>query len=110
MCFRNLFQDIPASLPAELIETIAQSDTMRIERIVSRGHASDPDVWYDQDTHEFVLLLQGQANLQFAQDDGILTLKPGDYLIIPAHQRHRVDWTDPEHDTVWLTVHYQGTL
>ncbi len=107
MPVRNLFQDIPASLPIELIETIAQSATLRIERIVSRGHASAPDAWYDQDTHEFVLLLQGQARLQYEQDKRILTLKMGDYLIIEAHQRHRVDWTDPERDTLWLAVHYK---
>jgi len=103
---KNLFQDIPPSLPTELIETIAGSDSVHIERIVSQGHTCAPDAWYDQDTHEFVLLLQGQARLQFAENDTFVTLKPGDYLSIPAHQRHRVDWTDTEHDTVWLTVHY----
>lgn len=105
---KNLFQDIPSALPLELIETLTQSDTVRVERIVSRGHASDPDAWYDQDRHEFVLLLRGQARLQFAPDKRSLTLKPGDYLVIEAHQQHRVDWTDPGHDTVWLTVHYSG--
>ncbi len=103
---KNLFQDIPSSLPTELIETIAGSDSVRIERIISRGQTSAPHAWYDQDTDEFVLLLQGRARLQFAENDVVLTLKPGDYLSIPAHQRHRVDWTDPEHDTVWLTVHH----
>ena len=104
---KNLFQDIPSSLPTELIETIAGSDAVRIERIISQGHTCAPDTWYDQDTHEFVLLLRGQARLQFAGDDTLVTLKPGDHLTIPAHQRHRVDWTDPEHDTVWLTVHFE---
>ena len=104
---KNLFQDIPLSLPAELIETIAESDAVRIERIVSRDHACAPDAWYDQDAHEFVLLLQGRARIQFAENDTFVTLKPGDYLNISAHQRHRVDWTDPEHDTVWLTVHHE---
>ena len=107
MPVKNLFQDIPSSLPTEVIETIAGSDSVRIERIISRGHAGAAHAWYDQDTHEFVVLLQGQARLQFAEDDTLVTLKPGDYLNIPAHQRHRVDWTDPEHDTVWLTVHHE---
>ena len=107
MPLKNLFQDIPVDLPAELIETIAQTESLRIERIISRGHKSDPDAWYDQDTHEFVLLLQGRARLQFAEDNTCASLRPGDYLVIPAHQQHRVDWTSPEHDTVWLTVHYK---
>jgi cupin 2 domain-containing protein len=102
---KNLFHNIPASLPDELIETIGGSDAMRIERIVSRGHTSAPNAWYDQDTDEFVVLLQGRARLQFAGRDTLISLNPGDYLSIPAHQRHRVAWTDPEHDTVWLTVH-----
>jgi cupin 2 domain-containing protein len=106
-CPKNLFQDIPSSLPTELTEIIAGSDSVRIERIISRGHTCAPDAWYDQDTHEFVLLLQGRARLQFVGNDTLMSLKPGDYLFIPAHQRHRVDWTDPEHDTVWLTVHYE---
>jgi cupin 2 domain-containing protein len=104
---KNLFHDIPSSLPAELIETLAESDAVRIERIISRAHTSPPDAWYDQDTHEFVVLLQGRARLQFADSDTLVSLNPGDYLSIPAHQQHRVDWTDPEHDTVWLTVHYK---
>jgi len=103
----NLFHDIPSHLPTELIEIISGSDAVRIERIISRGHTSAPDAWYDQDNHEFVVLLQGRARLQFAGSDALVSLKPGDYLCIPAHQRHRVDWTDPEHDTVWLAVHYK---
>ena len=110
MDLENLFQDIPCDLPAELIETIAGSESVRIERIVSRGHQSAPDAWYDQDTAEFVLLLQGQARLQFAEDNTFVSLKPGDYLTIAAHQQHRVDWTDPAQDTVWLTVHYKEGL
>lgn len=110
MAHKNLFQDIPSDLPTELIETIAGSDSLRVERIVSRGHASAPNAWYDQDTDEFVLLLQGQARLQFADNNSVVALKPGDYLTIPAHQRHRVDWTDPARDTVWLTVHYKEGL
>ena len=110
MPLKNLFQDIPVHLPAELAETIVQSDSLRIERIISRGHQSDPDAWYDQDTHEFVLLLQGQARLQFAKDNTCVSLKPGDYLDISAHQQHRVDWTDPQQDNVWLTVHFKGEV
>ena len=80
---------------------------MRIERIVSRGHASPPDFWYDQDWHEFVLLMSGRARLELADGAPVVELEPGDWLDIKAHVRHRVDWTDPEQDTVWLAVHYR---
>ncbi len=70
-----------------------------------RGHASPDDVWYDQDRNEWVLLAQGAARLVF--DDGReVDMKPGDWLEIPAHQKHRVAWTDPARETVWLAVHY----
>jgi len=104
----NLFTDIPVPLPAELVETLSRLGQVRIERIVSRGHASPPDFWYDQEQDEFVLLISGSARLEFAADQPPVFLSPGDWLIIPAHHRHRVAWTDPEQDTVWLAVHYQA--
>ena len=36
----NLFADIPLDLPQEQIDELAASPNVRIERIVSRGHAS----------------------------------------------------------------------
>ena len=101
----NLFLAIPDNLPAELFDTLVESESVRIERIVSRGHATPQDTWYDQDRAEWVLLLRGAARLAFA-DGRELELLPGDWLEIPAHRRHRVAWTDPAQDTVWLAVHY----
>lgn len=101
---RNLFGDLPAELPEELIETLASSESVRIERIVSRGHASQSDFWYDQPQAEWVVLLQGAARLQF--DNEFIELRPGDWIQIPAHRRHRVEWTAADKATVWLAVHY----
>ena len=101
----NLFLEIPDDLPVELFTPLVDSDAVRIERIVSRGHATPPGEWYDQDRHEWVLLLRGAARLAFA-DGREVTLAAGDWLEIPAHARHRVSWTDPDQDTVWLAVHY----
>lgn len=100
----NLLACVPASLPEELVQTLLRCHDIRLERIVSRGHHSPPDFWYDQDQHEWVLLLQGQASLAF--EDRVLALQPGDYVNIPAHTRHRVAWTDPAQDTVWLALFY----
>ena len=77
----------------------------RIERIVSTGQASPPDFWYDQPDDEFVVLLTGAARLRFQLGDIILELKPGDWVEIPAHTRHRVDWTQHHPPTVWLAIH-----
>lgn len=103
----NLFEDIPAHLPDELVEILAQSDDVRIERIVSRGHASAEGYWYDQDWNELVLLLSGTANLAFEDNDQVLCVKPGDCLVIPAHRRHRVVSSSEDTDTVWLAVHFR---
>jgi cupin 2 domain-containing protein len=81
---------------------------LRIERIVSNGHASPPGFWYDQPQHEWVLLLQGSALLRFADEPEARALGPGDYVFIPAHRCHRVDATDPTRPTIWLAVHFAG--
>ncbi len=78
---------------------------MRIERIVSSGQASAAGAWYDQASPEWVLLLQGRAGLRFEGDPEIKTLMPGDYVHIPAHVRHRVEWTEPTGVTIWLAIY-----
>ena len=102
----NLQQGIPADLPEEFSEVLAQGRNLRIERIVSCGHTSAPDFWYDQEEDEFVLLVSGRARLEFADGGEPMSLATGDWLTIPAHCRHRVAWTDPETDTVWLVVFF----
>lgn len=100
----NLLHHLPNALPAEVFDTLLQTDALKIERIVSHGQHSAPDFWYDQPQAEWVLVLQGAARLQLAE--GFVELRAGDYLNIAAHQKHRVDWTDPTQDTVWLAIFY----
>jgi cupin 2 domain-containing protein len=101
----NLYADIPAELPEELVETLLGTPGLRIERIVSLGHASPGGSWYDQDSHEWVVLLVGAARLRFEGEEPI-DLSPGMFVDIPARQRHRVEWTDPDRPTVWLAIHH----
>jgi cupin 2 domain-containing protein len=82
--------------------------SVRIERIVSRGHHSQVGFWYDQDETEWVLLVAGSAGLQFADESEPIELTPGDFLEIPPHRRHRVAWTDPDQETVWLAIFHRG--
>lgn len=103
----NIYQDIPAALADEFIQTLAGAGGVRIERIVSRGHSSPPGFWYEQAEHEWVLLLKGEACLRFERDDRKLLLAEGDHVTIPAGERHRVEWTRNDGtDTVWLAVFY----
>jgi len=101
----NIFKAIAATRDAELFEDILSTPNVRIERIVSTGQSSPPEGWYDQDEHEWVMVLQGAAVLSFEHGEE-QRLQAGDYLNIPAHCRHRVAWTDPDQSTVWLAVFY----
>ncbi|TWA78576.1 cupin 2 domain-containing protein [Azospirillum brasilense] len=105
----NLLAGLPdTSLPDELFttlaETAASSGAVRIERILSTGQASPDGFWYDQGWDEFVLVVQGAAQLQL-EGEAERMLGPGDWMMIPAKRRHRVAWTDPAAPTVWLAVH-----
>ena len=100
----NLFTAPDAGAGGEHIEVLASGAACRVERIVSCGHTSPAGFWYDQDQDEWVSLLSGAARLLF-EDGRSLTLAPGDHLLIPAHCRHRVEWTHPEQSTVWVAVH-----
>lgn len=101
----NIFDAIPEDLSNEVFEDLVSSDKVKIERIISKGHTS-PDVgWYDQEQSEWVIVIAGSAIIGF-DDKPSVTLKAGDYLNIPAHQKHNVAWTDPDVETVWLAVFY----
>lgn len=103
----NLFEELPSTGGGEVFEELLRAGGCRVLRIVSRGHTSPAAGWYDQDEGEWVALLRGAAVLSFA-DGGVLQLRPGDYLYLPPHTLHRVSWTDPQQDTVWLAVHCPG--
>ena len=103
----NLFANVAHQLPDEQIVELLSAQNVRIERIVSTGHASALDEWYDQDRAEWVLLLAGSAGLVFEGETAPLRLEPGSYVHIPAHRRHRVAWTDGSGPTIWLAIHYQ---
>lgn len=103
----NLFSGIPTEISQEIIEVLLRTPEFHLERIISGGQATPPGQWYDQDTQEWVVLLTGAAALLFAGEDRVRIMHPGDYLLIPAHCRHRVEWTDPEQKTVWLALHFR---
>jgi len=102
----SLFADIPDELPEEIFDPLCDSGSVRIERIVSRGHASPEGFWYRQAKNEFVLVVRGSAGLKFENREAVVVLKAGDYLNIAAGAGHRVEWTDPACETIWLAVHY----
>ncbi|MDA8308062.1 MAG: cupin domain-containing protein [Deltaproteobacteria bacterium] len=102
----NIYTAVPQSSPEEIFETLIDSGKVRIERIISDSNRSPEGFWYDQEESEWVMVLCGTAGLRFEGDQEILVLRPGDWVDIPAHLRHRVEWTDPGRKTVWLAVFY----
>lgn len=100
----NIFAPTAAT-GAELFETLLERPGMRMERIVSTGQSTPPGEWYDQSHDEWVLLLTGSACLQIEGESTPLLLRPGDYLLLPARCRHRVEWTEQNATTVWLACH-----
>ena len=107
----NIFDTstLPQPLNDEHFQDLLKTDTVRIERIVSEGQSSPPDFWYDQEESEWVTVLQGHAVVSMQNDDGKTvshTLNKGDSLLLPSHQKHRVDSTSADPITIWLAVFF----
>lgn len=104
MTQKNIF-NLPPSLPdQELLESILSTENILIERIVSTGQTTPPGKWYDQKRDEWVILLKGEAILSY-EDNSQIKLIAGDYLFIPAHQKHRVEYTSVKPPCIWLAIH-----
>ncbi len=106
MKVENFLRNLPVDLTNEAIEKISEVKDIRIERIISKGHSSKKDFWYDQSKNEFVVVLRGRAKLQFMGEPKPTLMTKGDYLIIPPHVKHRVEWTDNTTETIWLAVYF----
>ena len=104
----NLFANLSGQSDAEETTILAERAGAIVERIVSTGHASPPGFWYDQDWAEWVILLQGAAGLLIEGEGMERSLAPGDWVEIPPHVRHRVEWTLADRPTVWLAVHWKS--
>jgi cupin 2 domain-containing protein len=102
----NLFAGIPPTLAQELVTGLVKTRALRLERIVSPPRSAPARRWYDQPRNEWVMLVRGSAALRFEDQDDLVVLRPGDWIEIAAHRRHRVEWTDPAQPTLWLALHY----
>lgn len=106
----NLFARLTPPASEERFETLLDDDGVTLERIVSTGQATPDGEWCDQPRPEWVVLLKGAAGLRFEDEDEIRQLRPGDYVHIPAHARHRVEWTSESEPSVWLAVHLPNPM
>ena len=101
----NIFNLIPDDLEKEDFKELLGTENIRIERIISKGHTSPENGWYDQKENEWVIVLKGSGTILY-EDGSEINLKTGDYINIPSHVRHKVSWTDPDNPTIWLAVFY----
>jgi cupin 2 domain-containing protein len=107
--FGNLFEAAPEDIGEEHVACLVEARRVRIERIVSMGQESPPGFWYDQPWAEWVVVLAGSAGLRFEGEADVKVLSEGDYVLIPARVKHRVEWTNKNRATIWLAVHYPET-
>ena len=103
----NLLAGLPEALAEEELTTLVSCAGFKLVRIVSTGQASPEGEWYDQDQAEWVMVVRGSAGLRIEGEARARSLRAGDYLRLPAHVRHRIEWTDPNQPTVWLALHHQ---
>ena len=106
MISKNILDNIPSKIPAEIVENLLEHKNIRIERIISKGQFSRPGFWYNQNENEWVILLKGKAKLLFKDKKNGVKLDVGDYINIPSHLKHRVEWTNPDEETIWLAIFY----
>jgi len=106
LSMHSLFGNLPIELTEERIEALLETPGFRLERILSRGQVTPEGEWYDQEQDEWVALLQGGARLVIEGHAEEIGMRPGDCVLLPAHCRHRVAWTDPDSVTIWLALHY----
>jgi cupin 2 domain-containing protein len=107
MRLNNIFSEISHFMQDEIFETLLKTEAFKLERIVSSGQRTPEGEWYDQEMDEWVILLKGSAGLLFEDEEEVFVMRAGDYVHIGPHQRHRVEWTDPEQKTVWLALHFR---
>jgi len=100
----NIFENILIDKKNEEFKEILKNENLRIERIVSNGQKSNDGFWYEQKENEFVLILEGDAQIEF--EDEVVDLKKGDFLNIVANRKHRVKYTSKEELTIWLAIFY----
>lgn len=105
----NILSRLPSKTEDEAFETLALGQGVRIERIVSSGQRSEEGFWYEQTEEEWVMVVKGKAILTWKNGEQV-PLGAGDYVTIPALCGHRVEWTDPDQETVWLAVYYSSRL
>lgn len=94
----------PSADEPERLDTVLSRPGFRVEQILSTGQATPAGEWYDQSGDEWVLLMEGTATIAF--ENGIrCPLQKGDWILLPARLKHRVESTSSRPGCIWLAIH-----
>jgi cupin 2 domain-containing protein len=104
--YGNIFAKMPRGKGREVVQELVGNKKLRLERIISTGQVTPVGVWLQDRRDEWVVVLKGKAVLRFEGRKGLMRLEAGDYLLIPRNTRHRVEWTRPGRETVWVAVYF----
>jgi len=102
----HFLAEVALSSTQEIFDVLVETSGIKIERIVSTGQQTPAGEWYDQDWDEWVMVIKGHGRLRIDGQDELIEMRDGDFIQLPAHCRHRVEWTDPDQPTVWLAIHF----
>ncbi len=106
----NLFSlPVDFDISEEFLQTLFSGEDIRLERIISTGHTTPEGEWFDQEKDEWVLLLEGRAEILYESGEET-EMVPGDWIFIPAHRKHRVTFTSSEPRCFWLALHGSITM
>lgn len=97
---KNLYDDT-LEKPAkgfESFQTLLEHKNIKIQKILSCDYKNGH--WYEQAEDEWVVLLQGEATLEYS--DSTQKLSSGDFIFIPRTTKHRVVHTSK--DALWLAL------
>lgn len=103
----NILKNLPEHSDIEIFENIFVNEDVTIERIASYGNVSPHYFWYNQSEDEWVMLVSGEAEIEF-KDKTFRKLKAGDYLYIPAYKEHRVSFVSKDPNCIWLAFHFKN--
>lgn len=104
----NLFQAECPNPGTEIKRQLAAGAGWTLMLINSNAFISPEGEWFDQAASEWVVVLRGSAQLRLSSPERLLDLRAGDHLMIPPHQRHRLERTDPHPGTLWLALHWHA--
>ena len=92
----NIFDLKDLSEKEEVVRILAEGKNVKIEKIISTGQTTD---WQESEQNEFVILVQGEAEIEYFEDKG-------DTILINRGEKHRVSYTSKNPCCIWICIFF----